>query len=87
MSALASLSTLEYFLCVSRSASICDSSSMSTVRVVLPSFSRMLWREHLYVEMVQFFHSSSLTDGVWGVPFGPTVVEPGLASGTDVVAA
>ena len=53
----------------------------------MPSRSRIVWREHLYVEMVQFFHSSSLTDGVCGVPFGPTEVEPGLASGTDVVAA
>ena len=81
---------LEYFFCVSLNASIWVSSSVSWVRVVLPSLSKIVCREHLYVEMVHDFISSifSFMLRPLGVvrPFEP--IEPlGLERGTEVVAA
>ena len=50
---------------------------------VFPSFSNRVCREHLYVEIVQFFKVSSLLPGVEGVS-GVEGLDPG--SGTAVVA-
>lgn len=49
MRALARRNTFAYFNWVSRSISICASSSASTVRVPRPSFSDNSWRVNLYV--------------------------------------